>query len=144
MGLGPPQSSSVEPHDLAVTDTGLREATRRLYVDRHYAKAVEEGFKYINKQVRRRTRLIADGTALMRTAFSPNQPYLRLNEQRTQSEKDQQQGYMDIFAGTMMGIRNPRAHEQGFVDSQQQALELLTLANHLIGVVASAKARRRR
>jgi uncharacterized protein (TIGR02391 family) len=142
-GLGPPSTPAVELYDRMVTNAELREATRQLYMDGHYAKAVEEGFKYINKLVRRRTRLTGDGTGLMRTAFSANQPYLKLNEQRTQSQKDEQQGYMDIFAGCMMGIRNPRAHEQGFVDGQQRALELLTLANHLVGVILAARARRR-
>ena len=39
---------------------------------------------------------------------------------------------MDIFAGSMTGIRNPRAHEHDLVDEPEVALELLALANHLM------------
>jgi hypothetical protein len=99
LGLGPPKAAAVNLYDQMITSPELRQATRQLYMDGHYAKAIEEGFKYINKLVRRRTRLTGDGTGLMRTAFSANQPFLKLNAQRTQSEKDEQQGYMDIFAG---------------------------------------------
>ena len=46
--------------------------------------------------------------------------------------KDEQRGYMDIFAGSMTGIRNPRAHEHDLADEPEVALELLVLANHLM------------
>ena len=68
----------------------------------------------------------------MRTAFSANSPVLRLNAFESESEKNEQQGYMDIFAGSMTGIRNPRAHDHASVDEPDAALELLVLANHLM------------
>ena len=39
---------------------------------------------------------------------------------------------MDIFAGVMAGIRNPRAHEHELEDEPEVALELIILANHLM------------
>ena len=36
----------------------------------------------------------------MKTVFSGNSPVLKLNSFQTQSDKDEQQGYMDIFAGS--------------------------------------------
>ena len=39
---------------------------------------------------------------------------------------------MDIFAGVMGGIRNPRAHEHEIVDDPEAALEMLIIANHLM------------
>ena len=68
----------------------------------------------------------------MRSAFSANSPVLYLNAFRSQSERDEQQGYMDIFAGSMTGIRNPRAHDYQLADDPRIALELLVLANHLM------------
>lgn len=68
----------------------------------------------------------------MREAFSANSPTLKLNKFVSASEKDEQRGYMDIFAGTMIGIRNPRAHEHELDDEPEVALEILVLANHLM------------
>ncbi len=68
----------------------------------------------------------------MRTAFSANDPVLGLNNLSSRSEKDEQRGYMDIFAGAMTGIRNPRAHDHELNDDPKVALDLLVLANHLM------------
>ena len=80
-----------------------------------------------------------DGASLMRKAFSVNKPVLRINDNSTQSEKDEQLGYMDIFAGAMTGIRNPRVHEHELVDDPDHALELLALVNHLFRKLDEAK-----
>jgi Protein of unknown function (Hypoth_ymh) len=45
---------------------------------------------------------------------------------------------MDIFAGAMTGIRNPRAHEHAYLDDPRTALELLALANHLARMARGA------
>ena len=116
-----------------VTDSELRQTSGSLFQDRHYARAVEEAFKYLNNAVKRKSGITQqDGAGLMRTAFSANSPILSLNAFQSQSDRDEQQGYMDIFAGSMTGIRNPRAHEPGLVDEREVALELLVLANHLM------------
>lgn len=116
-----------------VTDSQLQQASGSLFRDRHYARAVEEAFKFLNSAVRDKSGIThQDGAGLMRTAFSANSPILKLNAWESQSEKDEQQGYMDIFAGSMTGIRNPRAHDHQLVDAPEVALELLILANHLV------------
>ena len=68
----------------------------------------------------------------MRNAFSPNSPVLGLNRLTTVSERDEQRGYMEIYAGSMIGIRNPRAHDHEFDDDPRTALTLLILSNHLM------------
>ncbi len=82
---------------------------RQVFLNGHYSLAVEEGFKYLNNLVKRRSGLEADGAGLMGTAFSLNSPVLRLSDLRTQWKRDQQLGYMQILQGSMTGIRNPRA-----------------------------------
>lgn len=125
--------------DTIVTDKELRDTTRTLFRDRHYALAVEEGYKALNNLVKNRTGLTGDGAGLMTKAFSADKPVLRLNELRTQSQRDQQIGYAQIFAGAMTGIRNPRAHEHRYLDEPHAALELLSLANHLFRQATEAK-----
>ena len=68
----------------------------------------------------------------MKEVFSANSPVLKLNAFESQSEKDEQIGYMEIFAGAMVGIRNPRAHEHELADQPEAALEMIVLANHLM------------
>lgn len=130
--------------DSMISDTGLRDVIQHLYRDKYYANAVEEAYKYLNNVVKQASGNSADGADLMRSTFSRNNPILRLNTLNTQSQRDQQQGYMDILAGCMTGIRNPRAHEHQYLDEPAVALELLVMANHLIRMVRSTTRTRRR
>jgi uncharacterized protein (TIGR02391 family) len=118
--------------DRMVIDEELRIASRRLFMDEHYARAVEEAFKCLNNAVKKKSGKLADGADLMRTVFTPKNPILKLNKLRTKSQQDEQLGYMDIFAGCMTGIRNPRAHEHHLRDSREEALRLLSWADHLM------------
>ena len=119
--------------DSLVTDLSLRRTCRKLFADGHYAVAVERAFICLNKMVRVKSELdTQDGAGLMRTAFSANSPILYLNAFQSESEKNEQLGYMDIYAGAMTGIRNPRSHEHDIEDDPQVALELLVIANHLM------------
>jgi len=130
--------------DRVVTDPTLVTTTRSLFVDGYYALAVEEAFKCVNNMVKRKAGSGDDGANLMRTVFSANKPILHFNAFRTPSEKNQQQGYMDIFAGCMVGIRNPRAHEHSYMDEPHVAIEMLAWANHLVRMVSKAKRARSR
>ena len=127
------QRSLLEQFDDRVTNISLCAASRKLFADGHFARAVEEAFKCLNNAVKDKSGITdRDGADLMRRAFSSNFPVLTLNAFQSRSEKDEQQGYMDIFAGSMTGIRNPRAHENDLVDEPEVALELLAIANHLM------------
>ena len=132
--------------DDLVTDPDLRAACRSLYDGGHYARAVEEAFKFLNNAVKGRSGDPArDGFQLMLNTFSETQPVLRLNRLRTISERDEQKGYGFIFAGAMQGIRNPRAHEHELRDEPDAALEMLVMANHLTRMLGtSVRVRRRR
>jgi len=122
-------------YDEIVTDSALKKKTEKLFKDGHHARAVEEAYKLLDNLVKKRAGLShtdLTGANLMRNVFSAKNPVLRLNEGVSASEKNEQEGYMNIFAGCMTGIRNPRAHESDWEDTEQRALQLLALANHLI------------
>ena len=128
-----PDPSLAQRFDSVVTDKLIQHASRQLYLDRHYSSSVERAFVCLSNAVKDKSgRTASDGAELMRTAFSANSPILKLNAFQSQSERNEQQGYMDIFAGSMTGIRNPRAHDHQLADSPEVALELLVLANHLM------------
>ena len=143
IGVGRPQkapvSTSREPRSLLeqfddfVTNRPLRSASRKLYLDGHFARAVEEAFKCLNNEVRAKAGLISeDGATLMRKAFSPKSPTLGLNSLTTQNDRSEQEGYMNLFVGVMVGIRNPRAHDHQLQDDPDVALEMIVFANHLM------------
>ena len=98
-----------------IADPDLLMVVERLFEDGHHARSVEEAFKFLNNLVKARSGLTSlDGSVLMKTALSAKCPTLKLNAGTTQSERDEQLGYMEIMAGSMTGIRNPRAHEPEF------------------------------
>ena len=143
--LGPPgwqhatgDSVSKEPlpsslsFDQLVTNGLIREASRKRFLDGQYSDAVEAAFKCLNNAVKDKSDAALDGADLMRTVFSANSPVLRFNAFQSQSDKNEQLGYMEIFAGSMTGIRNPRAHQHDLIDEPEEALELLVIANHLM------------
>jgi uncharacterized protein (TIGR02391 family) len=135
----PPQRQSPElPFDEFVTDKELRAASRSLFEGGHYSQAVFEAFKLVNNLVKKRSKVSEDGASLMFKVFPVKNPVLRLNTLSSTSDKDEQAGYQQILAGTMTGVRNPRGHEHGNLDTRQTATELLSLANHLLRKVRKA------
>ena len=126
----------LDQFDELVSHRDLQSVCRKLFADGHYAVAVEKAFIYVNNMVSEKSGHVdKDGADLMRAVFSPKSSVLRLNRLESQSDRNEQQGYMHIFEGVMIGIRNPRAHEHDFEDSPEEALELLSLANHLMRVL---------
>lgn len=101
----------------------------------HYADSVEAALKEINKVIKEIVKTDTgeelDGAQLMYKAFSPNQPVIRIGDLSSETGRNIQQGYMQIFAGAMIGIRNPKAHENIVINSNR-AIHLLTLASLLI------------
>lgn len=129
------EKESIPPkkYETFVTDHELRKVTQKLFVDGHHARAVEEAYKFLNKLVKKLSGVKQlDGSSLMKQVFSLKTPILKLNAGTNQSEQDEQLGYMEILSGCMTGIRNPRAHEYEWEDSEERALQLLAMANHLI------------
>jgi uncharacterized protein (TIGR02391 family) len=101
-----------------------------------YSEAVRAVFIELNDIVKQEYRKQKngeelDGDKLMRFVFSPNSPIFKLADINTESGKNIQQGYMEIFAGSMKGIRNPLAHKNFEIDDVE-AFEKIILASHLL------------
>ncbi len=139
LGVSTPQISNnrntVDIFDKMVTNKMLKKKTEKLFRGGHHARAVEEAYKLLDNAVKNKAgfyQLDLTGAALMQKVFSSNKPILKLNTGITVSERNEQSGYMQIYAGCMTGIRNPRAHESDWEDTEERALQLIILANHLI------------
>lgn len=67
----------------------------------------------------------------MNRAFSLKNPYITLDDLSTETGKNIQLGYLQIFAGSIIGIRNPKAHHNIAINSKR-AIHLLYLASLLL------------
>jgi uncharacterized protein (TIGR02391 family) len=116
----------------------IGEAANKLYLDGHYANAIEAAVKALNNLVRLRSGKELNGDNLMTTVFSPNNPILRFNDLEDQSDRDEQKGFMLMFAGAVAGLRNPRAHKL-IKDDPERALEFIAFVSLLAKLLDGAK-----
>lgn len=133
-----PRLPSEHPFDPRNIHPCLPQVVRRLFDDGHYAQATFEAFKFVDKEVARISGVSESGYKLMMSAFAEASPLLKLTPCSTVSEKDEQKGYQFLFAGSMMGIRNPRGHEYSIHDSPDECLDHLSLASLLLRRVEAA------
>lgn len=113
----------------------IKSVAKTRFESNHYADAVESALKEVNSCVKdivkRKTGTELDGASLMRTAFSPKNPIIIFDDLSAESGKNIQQGYMDIFAGAMTGIRNPKAHDNIHI-TEDRARHFLYLTSLLM------------
>lgn len=116
----------------------VTQVARKRFEDGHLADAVEAALKSLNQSVKKivkaRTGQELDGASLMRHAFSLKNPVIVLEDLSTETGKSIQQGYMDIFAGVMTGIRNPKAHAIITIN-EPRAIHFLYVASLLFSVL---------
>jgi uncharacterized protein (TIGR02391 family) len=101
----------------------------------HFADSIEAALKEVNSNVKAKVKILTgkefDGADLMNKAFSVKNPLIRLDDLGTLTGHSIQQGYLQLFAGSMIGIRNPKAHENIIIDSTR-AIHFLFLASLLM------------
>lgn len=101
----------------------------KLFIDEHYAQAVEESAKAVFQYLREVTGLKLDGAVLAQTAFSVNKPMLAFSDLSDDTKRNEQFEFMEILAAFAKGVRNPLAHTHGKLEEQQKAFEYLCLAS---------------
>ncbi len=101
----------------------------------HYADSVEAAFKELNDIIKslakQKTGSEYDGSDLMNRAFSISNPIITLADLSTESGQNIQKGFMQIFSGSMTGIRNPKTHQNIIID-EKRAIHFLYLASLLM------------
>lgn len=110
------------------------EASRELFKDGHYRDAIYRAFVEVNNFVKDKSNKQLDGKRLMSTVFSLDNPIIKLNELKNQTDKDEQEGFMFLFMGAMEGIRNPKAHLNIIQKDPYRTLEYLALASLLMKI----------
>ncbi|MFA6256592.1 MAG: TIGR02391 family protein [Candidatus Absconditabacterales bacterium] len=116
-------------------DKELVELSKGLFDDEHYSNSVLEAMKLVNNKVKeivkKNTGESFDGADLMNKAFSVKKPIIILGDLETETGQNIQQGYMDLFRGAMLAIRNPKAHDHVKLE-KEKAIHFLFLANLLL------------
>ena len=91
--------------------------SQKLFEDGHYANAAEDAFVEINDRVKKlfmkvnpTATKVPDGQAAMNTVFSDNAPLVEFCDRSTETGSNIQRGYMQMLAGAMSALRNPKAH----------------------------------
>lgn len=112
------------------------------FEDGYFADAVESALKAVNKRVKdyvkNSTEEERDGADLMNFAFSLKKPIISLGDLSTETGRNIQQGYMQIFAGSMTGIRNPKAHDNVVLE-KERAIHFLFLSSLLMAKLDEAR-----
>lgn len=114
-------------------------ASKSLFESGHYSQAIFEAFKAVNNFVKEKSGLSLDGKALMSKVFNEDAPIIKLNELLTQSDKDEQEGFKFLFMGAMVGIRNPKAHDNVIQTDPYRTLEYLGFASLLMKRIEEGK-----
>lgn len=130
-----PKDTSQSPIDLfdrMQFHPKIVEASESLFKDGHYSSAILEAFKAVENFVKRKSGLSISGKALMSRVFREEDSIIKLNELATQSDKDEQEGFMFLFMGATVGIRNPKAHDIVIQKDPFKTLEYLAFASLLI------------
>jgi uncharacterized protein (TIGR02391 family) len=106
-----------------------------LFADGHYRQALLDCYILLIEAVKTKSgRRDIDGTSLMQTVFSPRNPIIKVSE-----DPDIQQGFMFMFSGPVMGIRNPAAHSLVKETDPQKTLEWLSFASVLLRTLDESK-----
>jgi len=107
-----------------------------LFADAHFAQAVFEALKAVEKRVRRQSGLTTIGYELMTQAFDPQHPRIVLSTTAADMARDEQEGFRFLFMGAMR-LRNLGAHDFPALD-QRLAADYLAFASLLLGRLDAA------
>jgi uncharacterized protein (TIGR02391 family) len=109
-------------------------SSRRLFVGGYHTEAIHRAFQSVNNRVKRLSGIAEDGQKLMSKTFSEESPALQMTGLSNESEVDEHNGTRFMMMGAMAGLRNPRAHEEGRWQADndpQSVLEALSFASLL-------------
>ena len=81
---------------------------------------------------------VPDGDTAMTTVFSTNNPLIEFCDRSTETGYNKQKGYMQMLAGAMSALRNPKAHSNNEILSAEEAYRRLATASMLMYAIDDA------
>jgi uncharacterized protein (TIGR02391 family) len=110
----------------------IQKHSRNLFIEGKYFHAVFECCKAFDKYVQEKSKIEKTGSKLMTQALKISGT-LKLNQQITSSDKNEQMGVMNLCIGLMSAVRNTGAHEPelNWPIQQNDAMDILSLLSFL-------------
>ena len=110
----------------------IQKHSRNLFIEGKYFHAVFECCKAFDKYVQEKSKIEKTGSKLMTEALKISGT-LKLNQQITSSDKNEQLGVMNLCIGLMSAVRNTGAHEPelNWPIKQNDAMDILSLLSFL-------------
>jgi uncharacterized protein (TIGR02391 family) len=127
-----PPDNNAYVHAVEDLHPAITDASARLFENGHYSEAILKAFIAVEVAVRDRTGLDLGGSSLMNQAMGTSTPALKMTTEDGQTGEDEQKGMRSLFAGAMMGIRNPKAHGLIVQDDPARTFEYLAFASLLM------------
>lgn len=112
----------------------LWNAISSTYQADNYTPAILDAIHYLSDVLREKSGAEGDGASLVGQALGGDSPKLRINKLQTETERNEQKGFMHIVMGIYEAIRNPRSHEQ-IKDDQNTADAIIYFINYVLDVV---------
>jgi len=122
----------------------IQKSSKKLFEDGHFANAAEDAFIEINDRTKKLFSIVKpndpvpDGEAAMTTVFSANSPLVEFCDRRTTTGQNKQKGFMQMLAGAMSALRNPKAHSNTERLSAEEAYRRLTTASMFMYAIDDA------
>lgn len=129
----------------SITFDGLHPKIRQhclsRYKSKNYSDTILTAYKVVFNEIKDITTIKnLDGKPLAEKSFALDNPIIKLNDLVTESEKDEQKGFMLLLAGAALGIRNPKAHDLIDQEDEYRTLEYLSFASLLLTRIDERKA----
>ena len=104
----------------------------KLFEQRNYFHAVHEACKAYNNEIKAKAKSEKDGVNLMQFEFGSGGS-LRVNNYKTQSEINEQNGIKSLSEGLVSAFRNPTSHENScdWPITKEECINILNLVSYL-------------
>jgi uncharacterized protein (TIGR02391 family) len=119
-------------------DARLWAAVQKSYEDGDHSGSILDSFYFLSELIRNKSGCESDGAALIGAAFGGQNPVVKINAFRTESELSEQRGVEQLLRGLYLALRNPRSHEKR-IDSAETAEAVITFISFLIGMIDKSK-----
>jgi uncharacterized protein (TIGR02391 family) len=116
----------------------LWEAVSNVYEHGNYSHAILEAIHFLSASLRDKAGVDGDGSSLIGQALGGDNPKLRINGLKTDTERNVQKGVEQILRGVYLGIRNPRSHEQT-TDKKATADAIIVFVNYILQLLNASQ-----
>lgn len=120
----------------------VQRISKKAFINGLYTESVRSAFieieNKLNKIYYKETHKESHGQQLVRVLFKLENPLFVFNDLENETQKNEQEGYCNIFAGAMQAIRNEKAHHNTPI-TKEEAIKRLMLASLLFDKIDSMK-----